>query len=98
MPEVAETLVQALLLSAMGIALAIPCYLFYTYLVARARKTINNIERAGLECVHIICDAREREAEAAAVAAPRTGTCRSGSCSLDKPVADEPAVEPANAE
>ncbi|MBR5895235.1 MAG: MotA/TolQ/ExbB proton channel family protein [Akkermansia sp.] len=98
MPEVAETLVQALLLSAMGIALAIPCYLFYTYLVARARKTINNIERAGLECVHIICDAREREAEAAAVAAPRTGTCRSGSCSLDKPVADEPAAEPANAE
>jgi biopolymer transport protein ExbB len=59
MPVVAETLTRALLLSATGISLAIPSYIFYTYLVARARKTINNIERAGLECVHIIADARE---------------------------------------
>lgn len=94
MPEVAETLSQSLLLSAMGIALAIPCYLFYTYLVARARKTINNIERAGLECVHIICDAREREEQQAAATAKK-GCCRSGSCSLEKEkeAEEQPAAE-----
>jgi hypothetical protein len=29
------------------------------YLASRARKLINQVERAGLECVHIIADARE---------------------------------------
>lgn len=58
-PVVAATLQQALLLSAAGIALSIPTYLFYMYLASRARKLINNVERAGLECVHIIADARD---------------------------------------
>lgn len=58
-PVVSATLQQALLLSAAGIALAIPAYLFYMYLASRARKLINNVERAGLECVHIIADARD---------------------------------------
>ncbi|MBR2144083.1 MAG: hypothetical protein IJ956_01005, partial [Akkermansia sp.] len=31
----------------------------YMYLASRARKLINQVERAGLECVHIIADARE---------------------------------------
>ncbi len=94
MPEVAETLTRALLLSATGIALAIPSYLFYTYLVARARRTINNIERAGLECVHIICDARERSATTTAPATPRT--CRSGKCSLEaESTGTTPAETPA---
>ena len=54
-----QLLQQALLLSSAGIALAIPAYLFYMYLASRARKLINQVERAGLECVHIIADARE---------------------------------------
>ena len=58
-PVVAATLQQALLLSASGIALAIPTYIFYMFLASRARKLINMVERAGLECVHIIADARE---------------------------------------
>ncbi len=60
LPQVGETLNSALMISAAGVALAIPSYLFYMYLAARARKIINNVERAGLECVHIICDARLR--------------------------------------
>ena len=68
-PMVAETLQQALLLSASGIALSIPTYLFYMYLASRARKLINSVERAGLECVHIIADARE-ETQEATVSAP----------------------------
>ena len=61
-----DALRQALLLSAAGIAMAIPTYLFYMYLASRARKIVNNIERAGLECVHIICDARMASRPAAA--------------------------------
>lgn len=64
MPQVAYALRHALVLSAVGISLAIPIYIFYMYLASRARKIINNIERAGLECVHIICDARLRSSEA----------------------------------
>ena len=56
--QVAYVLQRALLISATGITLAIPTYIFYMYLAARARKIINNVERAGLECVHLICDAR----------------------------------------
>ncbi len=59
-PEIAATIQQALTSAALGIAAAIPLYLFYMYLSARARKVINQVERAGLESVHIICDVRIR--------------------------------------
>ncbi len=75
------------MLSASGIAFAIPCYLFYMYLASRARKLINNVERAGLECVHIIADARE-EAEAARAAEPQpVRRC----CCSDTPVEEKAA-------
>jgi biopolymer transport protein ExbB len=74
-PVVAATLQQALLLSAAGIALAIPAYLFYMYLASRSRKLINSVERAGLECVHIIADARE-DAQQSKVEAPVAPSCR----------------------
>lgn len=87
MPEVASTLKRALMLSATGVALAIPAYLFYMYLASRARKIINNIERAGLECVHIICDARVRKSSEEETAPRRVSSCRSGSC---RPAPREP--------
>lgn len=65
MPQVAAVLQQALMVSATGITLAIPAYIFYMYLAARARKIINSVERAGLECVHLICDARVNKKSAA---------------------------------
>ncbi len=70
MPQVAFALRRALLLSATGITLAIPAYIFYMYLASRARKIINSVERAGLECVHIICDARLRSKDVPAAPAP----------------------------
>lgn len=88
MPEIVSTLQQALLLSAMGIALAIPAYLFYMYLASRARKIVNSVERAGLECVHIICDARVHKGAEDAKPA-KSGTCRSGMCSLEAASAQE---------
>lgn len=61
-PALAETLYQALMQSTMGIALAIPFYLFYMYLAAKARKMVNKVERAGMETVHIICDNPQADA------------------------------------
>ncbi len=63
-PEIAETIQQALMSTSLGIAIAIPLYLFYMYLSSRARLVINQIERAGLESVHIICDVRVRKPNA----------------------------------
>ena len=86
-PVVAATLQQALLLSAAGIALAIPAYLFYMYLASRARKLINSVERAGLECVHIIADARdEAMARKAMEESPAAPYCRvqEGADALEK--------------
>lgn len=86
-PVVAATLQQALLLSAAGIALAIPAYLFYMYLASRARKLINSVERAGLECVHIIADARdEAMARKAMEESPAAPCCRvqEGADALEK--------------
>lgn len=88
MPEIVATLQQALLLSATGIALAIPAYLFYMYLASRARKIVNNVERAGLECVHIICDARVHKGAEEAKPA-KSSTCRSGLCSMEAAPAQE---------
>ncbi len=89
MPQVTATIQSALLLSAAGIALAIPCYLFYMYLASRARKIINNIERAGLETAHLICDARPEAAPEADT--PKQG-CRSGACTVkEAPAATEQA-------
>lgn len=96
MPEIVSTLQRALLLSAAGIALAIPVYLFYMYLASRARKIINNVERAGLECVHIICDTREQKEESAAKTNKAEGKkCRSGMCSIESTPAPEPEPEEA---
>ena len=47
----------------------------YMYLAGRARRIINKVERAGLECVYIICDARDAAAEKAAEAAPMRTCC-----------------------
>ena len=86
-PVVASTMQQALMLSALGVALSIPTYLFYMYLCSRSRQIINNIERAALECVHIICDATEAQAKAAP--APRRSCC---AMQMPAPDAEEDAA------
>ena len=53
--------------------MAIPTYLFYMFLASRARKIINSVKRAGLECVHIICDARMEHAAKCMKTGPRAG-------------------------
>jgi biopolymer transport protein ExbB len=36
-------------------------YLFYLYFLGRAKRLIHRIERAGIEMVHLIADAREEQ-------------------------------------
>jgi biopolymer transport protein ExbB len=43
-----------------GLAVAVPMYLFYLYFLGRAKRLMNRIERAGIEIVHLIADAREQ--------------------------------------
>lgn len=54
-----EAVFEALFTSALGLMVAIPAYLFYCYLSARARKVVHEVERAGIEAVYLICDSRE---------------------------------------
>ena len=45
----------------MPLTVAVPMYLFYLYFLGRAKRLIHRIERAGIEMVHLIADAREEE-------------------------------------
>lgn len=57
----AQGLFHALASTAMGLAMAIPAYLFYLYFYSKAKQLIHRLERAGIEAVHIVCDGREQE-------------------------------------
>lgn len=59
--ELTQAMHEALLTSAIGISMAIPAYLFYMYLTARARLVVHEVERAGIETIHVICDARKEQ-------------------------------------
>ena len=52
----------SLITSVMGLAVAVPMYLFYLYFLGRAKRLVRRIERAGIEMVHLIADAREQAA------------------------------------
>ena len=43
----------------MGIAVAIPAFLFYAFLSAKARHLMHDLERAGVEITNLIEDSRE---------------------------------------
>ena len=51
----------ALITSVMGLTVAIPLYLFYLYFLGRAKRLVHRLERAGIEMVNLIADAREEE-------------------------------------
>ena len=59
--ELSGGVFTALLTSVIGLTVATPLYLFYLYFLGRAVRLIHRIERAGIEMVHLIADAREEE-------------------------------------
>lgn len=54
-----EGFFQSLITTGIGLLIAIPCYLFYTYFISRALNQLRRVERAGIEIVNIICDIRD---------------------------------------
>jgi biopolymer transport protein ExbB len=57
--EVAAGVYQSLITAALGLVVAIPAYLCYAFLSARARAIMHDLERAGVEVVNLIEDARD---------------------------------------
>ena len=60
--ELTTGIYTALITSVIGLAVAVPMYLFYLYFIGRAKRLVGRIERAGIEMVHLIADVREQEA------------------------------------
>lgn len=59
--DIARGVYQSLITSAVGLVVAIPSYLFYAFLAAKARHMMHDLERAGIEIVNILEDNRESE-------------------------------------
>ena len=59
--ELSAGVFTALITSVLGLTVAVPLYLFYLYFLGRAKRLVHRIERAGIEMVHLIADAREEE-------------------------------------
>ncbi len=59
--ELSAGVLSALITSVIGLTVAIPMYIFYLYFVGRSKRLVSRIERAGIEVVHLIADAREEE-------------------------------------
>ncbi len=60
--ELAGGVFQALITSVLGLTVAVPMYLAYLYFLGRAKRLAHRIERAGIEMVNLISDAREEGA------------------------------------
>lgn len=59
--ELSAGVFTALITSVIGLTVAVPLYLFYLYFLGRAKRLAHRIERAGIEMVHLIADAREED-------------------------------------
>ncbi|MGJ8676542.1 MAG: MotA/TolQ/ExbB proton channel family protein [Akkermansiaceae bacterium] len=51
---------ESLVTTGLGLAIAIPAYLFYLFFYGRVTRMVHRIERVGIEMVNIICDARDQ--------------------------------------
>ena len=63
MEQLAGGIWQALISTAAGIAVAIPCYAGYNYLVGRVNSIVLDMEKAASEIVNIVTEPNRSEAE-----------------------------------
>ena len=61
--ELSKGIYESLITSAGGLMVAVPAFVFYTYLRSYSRGLMHDMERAGIEIVNTICDLREQEEE-----------------------------------
>jgi biopolymer transport protein ExbB len=85
--ELSAAVLTALITSVLGLTVAVPMYVFYLYFVGRTRRLVSRIERAGIEIVHMIADAREELEYAPFRAEVSHGRKRSVSAKKDTPSA-----------
>jgi biopolymer transport protein ExbB len=67
--DLSQGIYTALITSAAGLAVAIPCYLAHNFLVARVHALVADMERAGIETIHTLTDLPQKEI----IAVPFTG-------------------------
>lgn len=58
--EMSNGVYESLVTTGLGLAIAIPVYLFYLFFYGRVKRMAHRLERVGIEMVNIICDAREQ--------------------------------------
>ena len=71
---------EGLITSAVGLAVAVPTYVLYSYLAAHAKTLMHDMERAGIEVVNLLVDSRDQRdiISISEVQEERTTTSRSG--------------------
>src|SRR6185436_18908669 len=57
--EMSRGIYRSLVISAAGIAVAIPAYILYAYLASNVKIFMHNMERSGIEIVNMIMQSRE---------------------------------------
>ncbi len=57
--ELARGIYQSLVISAAGIAVAIPSYVLYAYLAQNVKTLMHDMERAGIEIVNLLLQSRQ---------------------------------------
>lgn len=58
--DLSNGIYQALLTTAAGLAVAIPCAVAYSYLSARVNSLMHDMERAGIEIVNLLVESRQQ--------------------------------------
>jgi biopolymer transport protein ExbB len=59
--DLSQGVYQALITTAAGLAVAIPCYLAHNFLVAQVHSVTADMERAGIETIHTLTDLPRKE-------------------------------------
>jgi len=61
--EISRGVYESLISSAAGLMVAIPAFVFYSFLRAYSKSLMHDMERAGIEIVNIICDLRAERSD-----------------------------------
>ena len=62
--QLSRSVYQSLITTAGGLFVGVPVYILYHFTVARCRQLMHDMERAGIEVVNLIMDARARQVDA----------------------------------
>jgi biopolymer transport protein ExbB len=60
--DLSQGIYTALITTAGGLVVAIPCYLMHNFLVAQVHSIVADMERAGIETIHTLTDLPRKEA------------------------------------